>query len=628
MRIRQTAWYLFAAVMNIFLILGCRTLNWTSPKPHPATIHGVPRDHGALFQQMTAALDSAEAYLDISDSLTAETYLTRVAQVIDSLEDADVNSPEFDSLRLRLHNNYNRFEHLFGETFRDSLSAGAILDELGHIQAELDTQVTDSTVTIPDVIDETHSMRIPLILNRQVQQAITYFTRNPRGRRVFQVWLHRSGKYEKLFKAILKEEGVPEELFYLAMIESGFNPHARSYARAVGIWQFISSTARAYGLRQSWWFDERRDPVKSTRAAAQLLKDLYERFGDWYLAMAGYNFSPRKIERRLTRYGVDSYWDLPRLPRQTRNYIPTFIAAAKIAKEPEQYGFVVEKAAPIEFDTVTVRECVDLNVVARIVGGTFAEIKDLNPALLRWCTPPDVDEWVLNLPKGTRQQFLENYAKIPDHEKRTWIHHRIRYGETLSTIARKYGVSVGEIKRFNRIRGSMIRAGASLVIPVPQNKQAYRKYTRRSGRSYASRRKPVTHVPGREKKVYLVKKGDTLWEIARKFNVTIAQLRYWNALGYSRIIRPGQTLNIWLPLTASEASTMTRRDMVRPSDGGNQATIIHVVQRGETLWDIAQRYGVSLREVKRWNNIRSNLIRPGDRLKIVTTGGTFQGGTK
>ncbi|NOX36569.1 MAG: LysM peptidoglycan-binding domain-containing protein [Calditrichaeota bacterium] len=631
---------LFIYILSIFWLLGCQSIHFTQKdSPHPPAQTSLNKTQEAPVTEtdftlllMEQLLDSATIYMEMPDSLLAEQYFNRIYQLLDSLEEAEVESSALDSFKIRLENQYNRFAHLFLQTAADSLSPGAILDELGHMQAELDTQVTDSTVAIPDVIDETHSMRIPMVLNKQVQQAIKYFTTNPRGRRVFRVWLRRSGKYEKLIKDILREEGVPEELFYLAMIESGFNPHARSYARAVGIWQFIASTGRAYGLRQSWWFDERRDPVKATRAAARLLKDLYQRFGDWYLAMAGYNFSPRKIERRLARYGVDSYWDLPRLPRQTRNYIPTFIAAAMIAKEPEKYGFYVEKAPPVEFDTVTVRECVDLNVVAECVGSTFEEIKDLNPAILRWCTPPDVDEWTLYLPRGTREKFLTNYAKIPDDQKLTWIHHRIRYGETLSTIARKYGVSIREIKRFNKIRGSMIRAGSYLVIPVPQNRQAYRKYARRSTRTY-SRRKPVTHVPGRVKKVYLVKKGDTLWDIARKFNVTISQLRYWNGLGYSRIIRPGQTLNIWLPESSGRSEEIARGNTRSASpplatDSGNPASIIHVVQKGETLWDIAQRYGVRLHDIKRWNNIRSNLIRPGDRLRILTNGETFQGGTR
>ncbi|MFQ5583314.1 MAG: LysM peptidoglycan-binding domain-containing protein, partial [Calditrichia bacterium] len=384
-------------------------------------------------------------------------------------------------------------------------------------------------------------------------------------------------------------------------------------------------TGRMYGLRYSWWFDERRDPVKATRAAAQHLKDLYQRFGDWYLAMAGYNYSPRKIERRLSKYGVEDFWDLPRLPRETRNYIPTFIAAATIAQNPVKYGFNIEPQPPLVFDTVTVRECVDLNVVAQCVNTTFAEIKELNPALVRWCTPPDRKTWLLNLPAGSRQSFVENYAKIPDNKKLSYVHHRIRSGETLSTIARRYGVSMYEIKRFNKIRGSLIRAGHSLVIPVPQNKTYYKKYAANSSttrRSYS--RKKVKNVPGREKKEYIVKRGDTLWDVSRAFNVTVSQIRKWNGLGYSRIIRPGQKLNIWVKpgtktdndLLASNTSKETVQQHTTPQESSSTTAIIHTVRPGDTLWDISLQYNVSIRNIKKWNGKRSNVIKPGEKLKI------------
>ncbi len=260
----------------------------------------------------------------------------------------------------------------------------------------------------------------------------------------------------------------------------------------------------------------------------------------------------------------------------------------------------------------------DLNIVAQCVNATFTQIKQLNPDLLRWCTPPDRKEWVLKIPKGTRETFLIAYAKIPDNEKFTYIRHRIRFGETLSTIARRYGVSIAVIKRFNKLRGTRIRAGSSLIIPVPQNKQYYR-YARKKKRRTV-RRRIVTHVPGHKKVVYTVKSGDTLWDIARQFGVTITQIRRWNGLGYSRIIRPGQTLNIWLPETSlanRSQNLMPQSNSSTPSNANaNDGFIFHTVKPGDTLWDIAQQYGVSIRDIKRWNGRRSNMIHPGDQLKI------------
>lgn len=533
-----------------------------------------------------------------------------------------------DSLYLatyqKVSDNYQDYIEALSDSSEDELAADYILQDLNELYGN---EIDSSLFFQEKVSQDSAGLGIPLIRNTKVEKAIRYFTRG-RGKRVFARWLERTGRYEQLLKKVLREEGAPEELFYLAMIESGLNPRARSYARAVGMWQFISATGRAYGLHHSWWFDERRDPVKATRAAARHLLDLYERFGDWYLAIAGYNFNPRKIEKRLARYKVDEFWELPRLPRQTRNYIPTFLAAVTIAQNPEAYGFEKPTPEPLEFDTVTVRECVDLNVVAQCVGSTFAELKALNPALLRWCTPPDRKSWTLNLPKDTRELFLRKYAEIPKEKKVSWLRHRIRSGETLSTIAQRYGVSIRELKRFNKIRGSLIRAGHSLVIPVPQDRSYYRKYLSSQKRKRRSvHRTPVTNVPGREKKVYLVKRGDTLWDVAQLFDVTVTQLRKWNGLGYSRIIKPGQRLNIWLP-PGGASSPAAAPSLAKNETGGPRATetaedasgnnfIFYTVRSGDTLWDIARAHHVSIRDLKRWNGKRSNTIRPGDQLKIL-----------
>jgi len=571
-------------------------------------------------QQVDILLDSLNAKIEEADTSGFASLYEHAHVALDSLQLSGTMSPGLYSFyRAHLDSLWEEYQS-FTQAQKDSSDIADVFHRIDQIADSLEEADT-TEVLIPDIINQHHMMRIPLVLNRQVESAIKYFTTTRRGRRVFSVWLKRAGRYEKLIRSILREEGVPEELFYLAMIESGLNPNARSYARAVGIWQFIGSTGRAYGLRYSWWYDERRDPVKSTRAAARHLKDLYDRFGDWYLALAGYNFSPRKIEYRLRRYNVSGYWDLPRLPRQTRNYVPTFIAAAIIAKDPQKYGFNVTPDPPLEFDTVMVRETVDLNVVAQCVGSTFSTIKSLNPELLRWCTPPDRKEWVLKIPKGTREQFLTEYAKIPDNKKFTYVRHRIRFGETLSTIARRYGVSMSVIKRFNKLRGTRIRAGSSLIIPVPQNRDYYR-YVRKNSTKRRTR-KIVKNVPGHKKVVYTVKPGDTLWDIAQQFGVSLRQLRYWNGLSYSRIIRPGQKLNIWLPEKPLATQQKAANKVQSPQSGASTSEIssgdfiYHTVKPGDTLWDIAQQYGVSIREIKKWNGRRSNLIRPGDQLKIL-----------
>jgi membrane-bound lytic murein transglycosylase D len=582
------------------------------------------------LESVHACLNTAETYPEDSDSLGAEYYYLHALEMLDSLSAIYGQDSSITKLQKKVTASFDSYLDYTAKLEQDSLSAEMVLQDLNDIYGEHG---------LDSLYSGTPADSIPIVLNTKVEKAIKYFTTG-RGRKVFNIWLQRAGRYEQMVKQILHEEGAPEELFYLAMIESGLNPNARSYARAVGMWQFIYATGRAYGLTRDWWFDDRRDPVKATRAAARHLLDLYERFGDWHLAIAGYNFNPNKIEKRLIQYNVNEFWELPRLPRQTRNYVPTFLATVSIARNPEKYNFQISPDTPLQFDTVTVKECVDLNVVAECIGSSFQEIKQLNPALLRWCTPPDADKWVLNLPANARETFVAKYDEIPKENKVSWAHHRVKYGETLSTIAGKYRVNVSEIKRFNKIRGSLIRAGQDLVIPIPKDKDHYRKYlaTKKTSAPRTSsprpRPKPVTDVPGRKKHVYAVKQGDSLWDIALSHNVTVTQIRQWNGLGYSRIIKPGQKLNIWLPAGIApppstngdeepgKETVIARTEIPGLNVSGtltqaNSRTAIHTVRSGDTLWDIAQAYEVSIQDIKRWNGKRNNVIHPGEELKIV-----------
>ncbi|MGH1361959.1 MAG: LysM peptidoglycan-binding domain-containing protein [Calditrichia bacterium] len=561
------------------------------------------------------------------DTLDAEYCYQFALSLLDSLAENYDQDSTFLAMQHTVSLSYDRYLDELNTFSEDSLEASAILADL----AKLYSESNDSSYRPTGRAEGD----MPLVLNRKVENAIKYFTKTRKGRRVMNTWLTRAGRYEKLVKSSLHELGAPTDLFYLAMIESGFRPTARSWARAVGMWQFISATGRAYGLKHSWWYDHRRDPVLATNAAGRHLLDLKKRFGDWYLAIAGYNFSPGKIARRLRQKSINEFWDLPRLPRETRNYVPTYLAAVTIAHDPPAYGFEITPAEPLVFDTVTVKECVDLNVVADIIGSTFKELKNLNPALLRWCTPPDVNSWVLNLPVGSRELFTAKYADIPKGQKVKWLHHRVRNGEALSTISRRYGVAMSEIKRFNKIRGTLIRVGQNLVIPVPQNKPYYNKYvasTQTRKKAKKTRKKtPLKHiktVDGKEKNHYRVRKGDSLWEIAKDYNVSVTDIRQWNGMGRSRLIKPGQDLVIWLEpggkkpakttkpvlidLTPEKKATDTR--IAASGSTGKMAT--HKVRSGDTLWDIAQAYNVSIADIKRWNGMRSNKIKPGLELKI------------
>ncbi|MBN2366427.1 MAG: LysM peptidoglycan-binding domain-containing protein, partial [Calditrichaeota bacterium] len=538
--------YGFLLVMVFLLISSCSLTKQLNQNEDVAVQQIVEPEKNDSLALAMSYLEMGRNAEEAGDTLDADLYYQMAMDISSALQGKESIAGDTSAQRVlqSVSLEYSKYLARMNGFEKDSLTAANVIELLNEIdESSLPADSDSIAVTIPDVIEEEQQITIPLVLNKKVENAIQYF--QGKGRRIFTKWLQRSGWYRDLIIPILAEEGVPEELFYLAMIESGFNPNARSYARAVGIWQFIYATGKAYGLTSSWWYDQRRDPEMATRAAARHLKDLYERFDNWYLAIAGYNYNPAKIEHRMRRYNVGEFWDLPRLPRQTRNYVPTFIAAVHIAKNPEKYGFYVEPEEAVVYDTVTVNECVDLNVVASCVDETFQELKKLNPALLRWCTPPDRDKWVLNIPKGSRDKFLENYSKVPDDKKLTYVHHRIRRGETLSEISRRYGVTISEIKRFNKIRGTLIREGQYLVIPYPQNKQYARQLASRSStRSPAktSRQKPVENVPGHEKYIHLVKKGETLWDIATFYGISVTQIRNWNGLGYSRIIHPGQEL--------------------------------------------------------------------------------------
>ena len=439
---------------------------------------------------------------------------------------------------------------------------------------------------------------IPLLVNTQVEQVISYYCR--KGRKVVQRWLDRSSEMIPRLLPILREEGMPDELVYLAMIESGFNPQAYSRARASGVWQFIPGTGRRYGLRNDWWYDERRDPELATRAAAAYLRELYNMFGDWYLAMAAYNCGERKVAKHVAKYGND-FWALKRLPRQTKNYVPAYLAARIIATDPGRYGFYKgEDVASTPTETVYIKGSVDLNALAEAAGTTGEELRKLNPALLRWCTPPEQDSLALHLPAGAISGgFWDKFAQIPEEKRSNLTWHRVRSGETLSTIARKYGVTVAMIADHpqNGIRNvHRLRVGQMLAIPgvAPQRRERYEEAP------------VVASADG----YHTVRQGETLQSIGIRYGVTVEQLQHWNQLGGGSLIYPRQKLRVSGDGEEAMLASATPEIM-------DEQASRHLVRSGDTLWDIARRYGVTVEQLKQANGLgRRSLIKPGQRLLI------------
>lgn len=467
--------------------------------------------------------------------------------------------------------------------------------------------------------------------NDKVKFFLDYFQGPKRG------WmgraLQRSGRYSAMMKQILREEGLPEDLFYLALIESGYNPYAYSSAGAVGIWQFIAETGVRYGLRVDWWIDERRDPEKSTRAAARYLKDLYTQFGDWYLAAAAYNAGEGRVQRAIDACESNDFWHLSKranLKGETKDYVPKFLAALMIAKEPEKYGFgPIAYDPPLLYETVEVPEPLEIATLARVCGQPAFLLRSLNPQINRPYTPARCE---IKVPQGSAAVFRANYAKLAPEERVVFRRHVVRKGENLAGIARKYGVPASAIVEMNDLpRGNQLRGGTALTIPVVQA-SAGRIGGTESDRGFPSLDRTPRTPPTSEtlysqpaaRPRYEVRRGDTLWKISQKLGVSLQDLCSWNGLKPTSPIHPGQVLAVRRPSPPERPATALYRSPEEPNGMEQASTRIspapdgsHQVQRGDTLWKISQKHGVSLQDLCSWNGLRpSSQIHPGQKLVV------------
>ena len=386
---------------------------------------------------------------------------------------------------------------------------------------------------------------LPLVSNDVVNGVIAYL--QSQGSGYVKTVLKRIGQYQPLFAEALRQQGLPQDLVYLAAAESAFNPFALSRAGAKGIWQLMLSRAIEYGLKKDRWVDEREDPAKSTRVAVRHLKDLYGTFGDWYLAMAAYNCGPGAVQKAIEKTGYADFWTLHRLralPVDTENYVPVIVAMAIIAKDPQAYGFEVEPDAPIATDEVSVGAPTDLRLIAQLIDRPVEELIRLNPGLLRWTTPANDPEYVLRLPKGTGPAFEEAIAAIPPEKRIWWRAHKIEEGETLASVARKFRVTPVALASANSFEpGTPLTEGARLVLPMAPGSESSLARVRERGP-----RRPIR---------YKVKPGDTLDRIADRFDVTPYQIRKWNKLSGSQV-QAGRSLKIYVAAGASAAPRKSR----------------------------------------------------------------------
>ena len=493
-------------------------------------------------------------------------------------------------------------------------SEPAPIDETNGITPSADPSVRAKAQA---EVKSTHS-DLPLMMTDQVAGYISYFSN--RGRGTFERAFARSGRYHDMMVRILKQEGVPQDLIYLAQAESGFQPTAVSRAGARGIWQFMGSRGRGYGLQRSAWVDDRQDPEKSTRAAAHHLKDLYAQFGDWYLAMAAYNSGPGTVQAAVRRTGYADFWELYRrnvLPKETRNYVPIILAVTIMTKNLSHYGFDdVSMDEPTAFDAVTISYPVDLRLVADCVDRTPEQLQQMNPSLLRLSTPKE-GTFELHLPAGTKQQYQTAIAAIPSGMRLWWRYSTVHSGDTLAALAHTYRTTAKAIEEANHLDGAELPIDAKLIIPVTPSKHVSDTGT------YARR---ITR--------YKVRKGDTVETVAENFGVSAQMVRRWNGLRGDSL-RGRTVLALHLPVSPTgelAAASPSRRsskalhpETVKGSaaksasasvkaseeDGAEPASVLrHKVKSGETLYSIATTYKTTVAALKR-NNQNVATLRPG-----------------
>jgi len=538
----------------------------------------------------------------------AQFYLERALKVLADLDiDTSNDTPEgkkYNSLLTEVVADY-RLTLLSLGTLPEDASPSAFLEKFSTIseyndlgEGQMIQTPTEDTATVYDV---------PVVLNDKVKKSIIYF--QTVAREAFERFLTRSGKYIPLMVDILKQYGLPADIVYLPLIESGFNCKAYSWAKAVGPWQFIGSTGKLYNLKRDWWSDERRDYVKSTHAAARFLRDLYRQFGSWELALAAYNGGPARVENAVKRQQTTDFWELD-LRKQTEDYVPFFMAATIIAKNPTRYGFHIDYDDPLVWDEVVIHSCMELKTIAQLTGTSVDDIRELNPELLRNVTPPKAREYKLRVPRGTGDVLYAALpkAKIAKPTNPGMMQHKVKPGESLASIANDYGVSQYAIMQTNNFsKHTRFYPGKDIIIPVPTDSKA------------TDDQEPTIRQP-LSANTHVVKQGDNLSTIAQAYNTTPEALRRLNLMDKSGRLYVGQVIKLPSSGVSRQASIATETVDREPAGETNT----YVVKKGDTMWDIAQKFATTTAALRKLNGLnRNSQILVGQKLLVT---GTEKGG--
>lgn len=490
---------------------------------------------------------------------------------------------------------------------------------------------------------------IPFVMNDKVEDWIRIFTTTLRDR--YSVWLSRAGRYLPYMEHVLSTYGVPKDLVYLSMIESGLNPSAYSHASAAGLWQFIRSTGKLYGLTNDDWLDERFDVIKATHAGARHLRDLYQQYGNWYLAFAAYNAGPGKVNRAIKTTGSRDFWTISRhstaLRQETKDYVPKILAAAYIAKNAEKFGLhAIDPMDALAFETVRVEGGLDIETAAKCAGTELEWMKAMNAELKRGITPPN-HTYALRVPMKSKDVFEKAYAQLSPQEKhrfaygydrtnkeddngrssKGWRYHKVKRNETVASVAKKYGVSSKQLIANNKIgKRGYLRTGQTLRIPSSvSTSTAVATATTPSSvtktDAIASLIIPTAHAD--EKTTYTVRKGDTLGKIAAKNQVSIAQLKTWNPKIKKNQVVIGQKLALYTAGTSEAVKSEKTTTVATASTPAKKPASAsehryYKVKRGDTLWNIAKQHSADVNTIKKLNSgkIKGNQIKVGMTLAI------------
>ena len=631
MRVGKSTWLTLIVASLVLAMVSCETAEKKKTTTNPPAQALAPKATQPAQPAAPAKIpDAATANGDAADALIArveqELQAGQANYAAGRLEDARANFDKAVDLLLESPLDIHSNERLQAELDKvidssHTLEMAALKEGEGLAEQKSEPAPIDeaNSITFPEQPTVTPEQQaevkripseLPLDLKPAVENYISFFS--GRGRGTLEAALARSGRYRDMIQRVLKEEGVPQELIYLAQAESGFHPLAVSRAGARGMWQFMASRATGYGLERNWWVDERQDPEKATRAAARHLKDLYRQFNDWYLAMAAYNSGPLTVQNAVARTGYADFWQLYNrgvLPKETRNYVPIILAVTIMAKNPEQYGLEhVVLESPLEADTVRIDYPVDLHLVAECTDSPLSTLQDLNPSLLRMTTPKD-GGFDLKLPLGTKDKYLANIAAIPVDKRVWWRYHKVASGDTLASIGRKYRTTAAAIATANDLGATdPLEPDRGLVIPVAPGKGAAADGVAFSKRALR----------------YHVRKGDTVLSVADDFGVSPERLRRWNHLR-GNLLPQGRVLIIHRvvvepePVRPKTGSARRARVSAKSKSGSHLSPSrrhVHKVKPGETLSSIAAEYNTTVGELQRSNKLASATIHPGDRLII------------